>query len=120
MNTVIINCLGEQFLSRAMHFKEEGGRLLSISASPAEEGETQLNYFFDLEDKLQVLAALTRDGDMDSLYSLFPSADFMEREIYELYGVKFMGHPNLIKAATTRKPPRAAPLPRSKAQEPVE
>jgi len=38
----------------------------------------------------------TRENpEVDSLYSLFRGADFQEREIYDLLGVRFAGHPNL-------------------------
>jgi len=38
----------------------------------------------------------TRENpEVDSLYSLFRGADYQEREIYDLLGVKFIGHPNL-------------------------
>ena len=32
---------------------------------------------------------------IESLVSLYPGAEFQEREIYDLYGVKFEGHPDL-------------------------
>lgn len=35
------------------------------------------------------------NSEVNSLYSLFRGADYQEREIYDLLGVKFMGHPNL-------------------------
>ncbi|MBI4377274.1 MAG: NADH-quinone oxidoreductase subunit C [Elusimicrobia bacterium] len=35
-----------------------------------------------------------------SLYGLFKSADWQEREIYDLMGVRFEGHPNLTKILT--------------------
>lgn len=33
--------------------------------------------------------------EVPSLYSLFRGADYQEREIYDLLGVRFAGHPNL-------------------------
>jgi NADH-quinone oxidoreductase subunit C len=35
------------------------------------------------------------DPQLPSVYSLWKGADWMEREIYDMYGVKFEGHPNL-------------------------
>jgi NADH-quinone oxidoreductase subunit C/D len=41
-------------------------------------------------------AQTTRDnGSIPSLISVFPGADFQEREAYDLYGIRFPGHPNL-------------------------
>jgi NADH-quinone oxidoreductase subunit C len=35
------------------------------------------------------------DPEIASLVSLWPSADWMEREIWDLYGIRFKGHPDL-------------------------
>ena len=36
-----------------------------------------------------------KNPEVPSLYSLFRGADYQEREIYDLLGVRFTGHPNL-------------------------
>jgi NADH-quinone oxidoreductase subunit C len=33
--------------------------------------------------------------EIASLVSLWPSADWMEREVWDLYGIRFLGHPDL-------------------------
>ncbi len=35
------------------------------------------------------------DPRLDSLYSLYPGSDFLEREVYDLMGIAFDGHPDL-------------------------
>jgi len=35
------------------------------------------------------------DPNLESVTSVWPSADFFEREVYDLFGVRFAGHPNL-------------------------
>jgi NADH-quinone oxidoreductase subunit C len=35
------------------------------------------------------------DAGIESLYSVWPSCDFFEREIFDLFGIRFFGHPNL-------------------------
>lgn len=32
---------------------------------------------------------------LDSLFGLWPAADMLEREVYDLFGIHFAGHPNL-------------------------
>jgi NADH:ubiquinone oxidoreductase subunit C len=35
------------------------------------------------------------DPKVDSLFDLWPAADWQEREVYDLFGVEFVGHPDL-------------------------
>ena len=35
------------------------------------------------------------DPAVPSVYSLWKGADWMEREVYDMYGVRFIGHPDL-------------------------
>ena len=42
--------------------------------------------------KARVAAAVCQ---IDSLIDLYPSADWMEREVWDMYGVRFEGHPDL-------------------------
>ncbi len=34
------------------------------------------------------------DPSLTSVYSLWNAADWIEREVYDMYGIKFLGHPN--------------------------
>ena len=46
--------------------------------------------------RLRVKVALAEgEEEVDSVVSLWPSADWMEREVFDLYGIRFRGHPNL-------------------------
>ena len=38
--------------------------------------------------------------EVDSVTSLWAGADWMEREVFDLMGIHFAGHPNLIKILT--------------------
>lgn len=46
--------------------------------------------------RLKVFTDITKP-DVFSATALFQSANFMERETYDFYGVNFLGHPNLIR-----------------------
>ena len=37
------------------------------------------------------------DANVDSLTPLWPGANFFEREVFDLFGVRFDGHPNLTR-----------------------
>jgi NADH-quinone oxidoreductase subunit C len=46
--------------------------------------------------QLRIKAELPLDGlEIDSVYYLWRAADWMEREVYDLFGVVFRGHPDL-------------------------
>jgi NADH-quinone oxidoreductase subunit C len=51
-------------------------------------------------ERLHVKAVLNDPGapelpEIDSCCGLFPTAEFQEREIYDMFGVRFLGHPDL-------------------------
>lgn len=35
------------------------------------------------------------DPTLDSLYNIYPGLDFSERETYDMFGIEFVGHPDL-------------------------
>lgn len=53
-----------------------------------------LSHALKLRLRLSVLVA---EGDLsvESIVSVWPAANFYEREIFDLFGVRFAGHPNL-------------------------
>jgi NADH:ubiquinone oxidoreductase subunit C len=46
--------------------------------------------------------------EIESLTGLFSAADWIEREIFELLGIKFSGHPNLVKLLSTENWPEGS------------
>ncbi|WP_460594094.1 NADH-quinone oxidoreductase subunit C [Geomonas sp. Red276] len=54
------------------------------------------------KDKIRVKAPVTEeDCSIDSATALWNSADWLEREVYDLMGVKFANHPNLVRILMT-------------------
>jgi NADH-quinone oxidoreductase subunit C len=50
------------------------------------------------ELKERVRLKVMVDGDdpvCESLYPLWPAVNFFEREIFDLFGIRFLGHPNM-------------------------
>ena len=45
--------------------------------------------------RLKVRLAGGGDASLESVTSVWPAADFFEREVFDLFGVRFQGHPNL-------------------------
>ncbi len=51
---------------------------------------------YDTADRLRVKVPLTGDAPRaDSVTAIWPSADWYEREVFDLLGIRFNGHPNL-------------------------
>jgi NADH-quinone oxidoreductase subunit C len=49
-----------------------------------------------LKERVRLKVKLSGDdATVESIYSVWPSCDFFEREIFDLFGVRFLGHPNL-------------------------
>ncbi len=51
-----------------------------------------------LKARIRLCALLVNDGaSIASITAIWPSANFYEREIFDLFGVHFSGHPNLTR-----------------------
>ncbi|GGA62657.1 NADH-quinone oxidoreductase subunit C [Edaphobacter acidisoli] len=51
-----------------------------------------------LKERVRVAVRLNgEDASLDSITSVWPSANFYEREVFDLFGVRFGGHPNLTR-----------------------
>ena len=90
-------------LSVAKALQKEGLRSLS-TVSPTDfldKNIMELNYFFeDLDTKRNLwlkvdLPREEKECEIESLTSLFPSAEWHEREAYSMFGVNFLHHPDL-------------------------
>jgi len=52
-------------------------------------------YSFSLNTRLRLKAALGAQEEADSLASVWPAANWLEREIFDMFGIVFRGHPGL-------------------------
>ena len=63
------------------------------------EPRFQITYSFlsmSLKERLRLIVRLDSDeAALDSITPVWPAANFYEREIFDLFGVHFSGHPNL-------------------------
>jgi NADH-quinone oxidoreductase subunit C len=49
-----------------------------------------------LKDRVRLQVMLPGDDPVvESIMPVWPAADFFEREVFDLFGVRFLGHPNL-------------------------
>ena len=80
-------------------FAELGMRFITASGIDTPEGLEILYHFsFDESGEVYTLRVLLEDKkhpELDSITPLFNGAEWIEREMWELLGIKFSGHPNL-------------------------
>ena len=52
-------------------------------------------YSFSRNERVRIKSWVAEDRDYPSMVPIFPGADWLEREIFDMLGVRFAGHPNL-------------------------
>ncbi len=71
----------------AVHYPDDKGRELAV-----------VYHLHNLVDNIRIRFKVFTDIDSPDVFTatqLFSSANWMERETYDFYGVNFVGHPNL-------------------------
>ena len=80
-------------------FKDLGLRFATASGQDTPAGLEILYHFsFDQSGEIfsvRVLIEDKKNPEIDSLANIFAGAEWIEREMWELLGIKFIGHPNL-------------------------
>ena len=51
-------------------------------------------------ERIRVKVCVNEDTSVPSITDIYSSADWLERETYDMFGVKFSGHPNLQRILT--------------------
>lgn len=72
-----------------------GMRLSTMTGFVLEDGETQLIYHFVSGSTVLNVRVQTERNSIQSIAPIVPAANWIEREIHDLYGVEFIGHPHL-------------------------
>jgi NADH-quinone oxidoreductase subunit C len=70
---------------------------------PAREKRFDMVYHFlsmHLNQRIRVRAEVREDEMVPSIVAEFPSADWYEREVFDMYGILFTGHPDLRRILT--------------------
>ena len=70
---------------------------------PEKDKRFQLVYLFLSHEnniRIKILIKFQPDKLINSLTKIFPSANWMEREVFDMYGIKFKNHPDLRRILT--------------------
>ena len=70
---------------------------------PENEKRFELVYLFLSHEnnlRIKLLIKFETDQSINSLTKIFPSANWMEREVFDMYGIKFKNHPDLRRILT--------------------
>ena len=85
---------GLDVLAMAALMRRMEARLSAITGMAAEHGETAIIYHYCLGASMINIRTTTRDRAIPSITPVTRMADWSEREIGDLYGASFVGHPN--------------------------
>ena len=70
---------------------------------PENEKRFELIYLFLSHEnniRIKLLTKFAIDQTINSITKIFPSANWMEREVFDMYGIKFKNHPDLRRILT--------------------
>ena len=80
-------------------------QLIDIAGVDYPENEKRFNliYLFLSHEKnlrIKLVIKFQIDQSIPSITKIFPSANWMEREVFDMYGIKFKNHPDLRRILT--------------------
>ncbi len=80
-------------------------QLVDLTAVDRPEDEKRFSVVYNLLSlqhnlRLRVAVAVAEDEDVPSCFPVFSAALWLEREVWDMYGIRFQGHPDLRRILT--------------------
>jgi NADH-quinone oxidoreductase subunit C len=106
---ICINIENENLLEVVLFLKNNNEtkfkQLIDITAVdyPENERRFKLVYLFlshEFNSRILINFFINENEIVTSLTSIFPSSNWMEREVFDMYGIKFKNHPDLRRILT--------------------
>jgi len=108
-NHIYVNIENENLLEVVLFLKNDNQtkfkQLIDITAVdyPEEEKRFKLVYLLlshEFNSRIILDFTINENEVVTSLTSVFPSSNWMEREVFDMYGIKFKDHPDLRRILT--------------------
>ncbi len=106
---ILINVEVENLYSTLLFLKTNENckfkQLIDVAGAdyPSSEKRFKIYYFLLSHEKnlrVKILINFDSEEKIPSITKLYPSANWMEREIFDMYGVKFKNHPDMRRILT--------------------
>ena len=109
-NNELLIEVGESDLINVIQFLKSNDlckfrQLIDIAAIDYPENEKRFNLVYLLlshehNSRIKLLVQFDLNQTIPSITKIFPSANWMEREVFDMYGIKFKNHPDLRRILT--------------------
>jgi NADH-quinone oxidoreductase subunit C/D len=91
-----------------LHFFKNGGHfdfLMNLTAADYPNREKRFDVVYELfnsktTDRLRIKAQVGEKETLPTVMPVWKGADWFEREVYDMFGIKFEGHPNMRRILT--------------------
>ncbi len=110
LNNELLVEVNEEDLIEVLHFLKTNKdfkfrQLIDIAGVDYPEEEKRFNLIYLLlshenNARIKIIIKFQPEQPIKSITKIFPSANWMEREVFDMYGIKFKNHPDLRRILT--------------------
>ena len=89
---------GLSLINKCKEIKSEGYDYINFITATDFEDSLVLTYLFtknNNNEKVEINVKLDSSNKIDSITQIYPGAEWQEREVFDMFGIKFENHPKL-------------------------